>query len=112
MADKEKQSVDKDMVEAVAEAILRDEEFVRRVVRELNRRDAIPKIPLWPVPTMAPEKVPERTWDAPWGIEFDMSKERAFETLKILSANPRRTARRVGGSAAHWLLRRSDRQDA
>jgi len=89
MKDKEKQSVDDDMVEAVAEAILRDEEFVRRIERGLNRRDAIPKIPLWPVLPEAPEKVPERNWDAPRGIEFDMSKTRAFETLKILNANRR-----------------------
>jgi len=89
MKDKEKQLVDDDMVEAVAEAILRDEEFVRRVERELNRRGAIPKIPLWPVLPEAPEKAPERNWGAPWDIEFDMSKTRAFETLKILNANPR-----------------------
>jgi len=80
MTDKEKQSASKDMVEDVAEAILSDDEFVRRLEKALNQRRECPAMPASPVIPEDPETLwPRYTWDAPKGLVFTSFPKRELE---------------------------------
>jgi len=72
MTDKQKQLVDKDTVDAVAKAIVSDEEFVRLLAVAMRRQQEIAELPVMPDFPGERKRFRRRyNWNVPFGLVVD-----------------------------------------
>jgi len=72
MTDKEKQSVDQGMVDAVAKALLSDEEFVRLLAAAMKRQQEVAELPAMPDFPGKRKRFRRRyNWNVPFGLVVD-----------------------------------------